>query len=87
MFTAWIVLTTGQRPRRTHRMYIDGTTVCGLRTRFRILFVRPRKYPWLPNPKFCHVCFKYKYRLWSQGGELASRNAVRARLDLPRRAA
>jgi hypothetical protein len=68
MFTAWVTLTTGQRPRRTHRMHIDGTTVCGIRTRYRIRFVKRWEQRILPHPRFCHVCFKYKYRFWSQNG-------------------
>jgi hypothetical protein len=65
MFTAWVVLSTGRRPRRTHRMHLDGTTVCGIRTHYRIFFIRRRAHSFVPHPKFCHVCFKYKYRFWS----------------------
>jgi hypothetical protein len=70
MFTAWVTLTTGQRPRRTHRMGLDGMTKCGIQTRFRIKFVTrgTRLTGFRPHPPFCHVCFKYKYRFWTQQG-------------------
>ena len=70
MFTAWVILTTGKRPRRVHRMRIEGITKCGIRTRYRIRFISRFEMRYGPRPPFCHECFQYKYRFWSKGREV-----------------
>lgn len=66
MFTIWVKSGSTPRPRRTHRLRIGCiTTECGLYAYHMRPVSTAKVDKGIIPPKFCHLCFKYRYRFLS----------------------